>query len=122
MARQTSSKGKGTYAVYKTENKVFKNKIKKLERHCKRFPEDEVSKENLQRIKKDGYTGRARPLVPGSNPTEPKVRLPAISHVKTPGEQLSELLGIPLPKYARRYFKKGSASVTIKNKKKYVKA
>jgi hypothetical protein len=105
MARQKSSKGKGSYAEYKSDNRVFKNKVRKLERHCKSFPNDKLSQENLDKLKEKGYTGRTRPLVPGSNPTEPSVNtvrgIIQIGHVfgpKTAGEQLSELLGIPMPK------------------------
>lgn len=104
-----SKKGKGLYATYKSGNSVFKNKIKKLERHVKRFPEDEQGKINLERIKKAGYIGRAKPLVPGSNQTTAKPKFnPSLlvltgqtGHTfgpKTAGEQLSELLGRPMPR------------------------
>ena len=120
MAQQKSWKGKKQYGNYKTENRVLKNKIKKLTRHCKEFPDDEVGKENLERIKKKGYTPRSKPLIPGSNPTIEKVRLSSkISYLfgpKTAGEQLSKLLGIPEPKYRRRA-KAGKTPITIKKKK-----
>ena len=69
MPQKKSKKGKGSYLKYKVENKVYKNKIRKLEKHCKKFPNDEIGKKTLERIKKDGYTGRSKPLVPGSNQT-----------------------------------------------------
>lgn len=88
------------YKTYKLENKSRKNKIKKLERHCKRFPTDETAKKNLERIKKDGYKCRTKPLIPGSNrPVYFTYNFNAgeIQHPQTAGEQLSNLLGIPLP-------------------------
>jgi len=106
MARQKSKKGKGYFLVYKTHNTVYKNKVKKLGRHCKRFPDDEQGKKNLERIIKEGYKGRTRPLIPGSNPTTPKPKftgIPGYYLVKTAGQQLSELLGIPLPKPKRKF-------------------
>lgn len=106
MAGKKSMKGKGSYASYKTSGMALKNKIKKLERHCKKFPDDKSGKENLERIKKEGYIGRTRPLAPGSNPTTPKVRLSnETGHLfgpKTAGQQLSELLGIPIPTQRRK--------------------
>lgn len=91
---------KESYTVYKVENRAEKNKIKKLERHCKRFPDDKEGKKNLERIKKDGYKPRSKPLSPGSNPTIEKVvfRPNNIKHPETAGEQLSRLLGIPFSK------------------------
>lgn len=96
-----SKKTKDNYTLYKTENRALNNKIRKMERHCKRFPNDKVGRENLERIKKGDYKPRSKPLTPGSNPTTPKVRLSnEIGHMygpKTAGEQLSALLGIPMP-------------------------
>lgn len=100
MAKKRSMRGKGSYASYKAENRVYKNKVAKLERQCKQQPNNKEAKKALERIKKDGYKGRTRPIVPGSNPTTPKKCIPAIEYLraKTPGEQLCELLGIkPLP-------------------------
>lgn len=102
MAKKRSMKGKGSYASYKTENRVYKNKIAKLERHCKKYPNDEEGKKTLTRVKKDGYTGRKRPLVPGSNQTIEKTKfnpIPGYLHYpRSAGEQLCEALGIkPLP-------------------------
>lgn len=56
-----SQKGKGTYVAYKSENRVLKNKIAKLERHIKQQPNDEKAVKELARIKKAGYTGRTAP-------------------------------------------------------------
>jgi len=111
MARQKSKKGKGLYAVYKTDNRAEKNKIKKLTRHCKKFPNDLLCAKRLEEIKEKGYVARSKPLVPGSNPTIPKPKfynpvpgyLHYPTHIKTPGEQLSELLGIPVPKPRRKF-------------------
>jgi len=109
------------FKKYKLLNQVLKNKIKKLERHCKRFPNDKKCAERLVKIKRDGYKCRAKPLNPGSNPTTPKPKFSGVimEHAKTAGQQLSELLGIPLlPKHRPRRRK---PKVTSK-KKKYVKA
>jgi len=114
----TSKKAKDNYTLYKNSNKVEKNKIAKLTRHCKEFPNDEVGKENLARIKKDGYKPRSKPLSPGSNPTTPKIRL-QVGHAfgpRTAGEQLSELLGIPIPK--QRSQRKSKPTITHKPRKK----
>lgn len=105
MANKTSSKlQKIHYQTYKIEGRALKNKIKKLERHCKRFPEDEVNKANLEKAKNGEYKPRGRPLSPGSNQTIPKIKFTTTTpRVKTAGEQLSELLGIPLPKPRKKF-------------------
>lgn len=99
--KSSSKRQKEHYQEYKLENRVYKNKVKKLERHCKRFPNDKESEKNLLRILKDGYKPRSKPLVPGSNQTIPKIKvrpMPGFLHFPvTAGEQLSVLLGIPLP-------------------------
>jgi hypothetical protein len=104
---KVSKAEKARYTVYKNEGRALKNKIAKLERHCNSFPEDEVGKANLAKAKKGEYTPRSKPLVPGSNPTDPKVKHfhPQVGHVfgpETAGEQLSKLLGIPVPIVRRR--------------------
>ena len=120
MAKQKSSKGKGSYAQYKTENRAYKNKIAKLEKHIRTFPDDEKAQENLKRLKDPkNFKVRTRPHNPGSNRPEAEIHTyaPATTYIcKTAGEQLSELLGIPIPKYVRRY-KKQKAPVTIKKRK-----
>jgi hypothetical protein len=128
MARQKSSKGKGTYAAYKTNNTVYKNKVKKLQRHCKKYPLDGKAKESLERILKEGYKPRAKPLIPKSNQTSPSVEtiakrngvfyaIPGFLHYpKTAGQQLSELLDIELPK-ARRQQGTYKPKVTHRKKK-----
>lgn len=75
MAKKKSMNGKGSFAAYKNENRVLKNKIAKLERHIKECPQDEQAKSALEKIKKSGYTGRTEPkrsfartiVLPGSN-------------------------------------------------------
>ena len=98
MGRQTSFKGKKQYKQYQTESRATKNKIRKLERHIKQHPNDEIHVKHLERIKKSGYKIRTKPNDPGSNKVDAKIRLPRIEHVDTPAEQLSKLLGIPIPK------------------------
>ena len=105
MAKKSSWKGKKQYPTYKTENRVYKNKIAKLEKHIKAYPEDEKAKEALERIKKSGYSGRQRPHAPGSNPTislKPLFLPNRHLYPRTAGEQLAELLGIKLPKPRRK--------------------
>lgn len=111
-----SNKGKGQYATYKTENRAFNNKLRKFESIVKRFPNDKKAQETLERLRKGEYKHRQKPLVPGSNKTIPKRRYVSIPHVDTPGEQLSKLLGIPMPKQIRRR-KKVKAAVVVKKKK-----
>lgn len=118
MARQSSKKGKGSYASYKTENRGYKNKLAKLERHCKKFPDDKVGKENLERLKDPkNYTPRSKPIVGKSNkPTLKTYRFTTgeIEYPKTAGEQLSKLLGIPLRKYQRS--RKSNAAIRYKKR------
>ncbi len=99
MAGKKSWKGKKQYASYKTENRVHYNKIRKLERHCKDHPEDEKGKENLAKLKSGStYTGRKAPREAGSNRTLRLISVVPPEHIDTPAEQLSKLLGIPIPK------------------------
>lgn len=111
-----SNKGKGSYASYKAENRAYKNKLRKFESIVKRFPNDEKAKETLERLRKGEYKHRQRPLVAGSNKTISKRSYANIPHVETPGEQLSRLLGIPMPKAPRKR-KKTKTAVVIKKKK-----
>ena len=100
MGAQVSKRGKGTYLDYKTSNRVEKNKIKKLERHCKQFPNDEVGKKNLERVLAQGYNKpRAKPLQARQTPTIPKIKYSSVflEQAKTAGEQLGALLNIPVP-------------------------
>ena len=99
MGAQVSKRGKGTYLDYKTNNRAEKNKIKKLERHCKLFPNDEIGKNNLASVLKKGFKPRAKPLQARIFVTEPKVKRRDIFLVqaKTAGEQLGALLNIPVP-------------------------
>lgn len=118
----TSKNQKAHYAAYKTENRVQKNKIKKLEVHCKTYTKDEKAAQRLKElVSKGGYKPRAKPLDPGSNPTiSKKMDKRTVEHPKTPGEQLAYLLGISLKR--PRYNKQGKASVTYKKKRKNVRA
>jgi hypothetical protein len=114
-----SRKGKGSYANYKTENRAYKNKIRKLEKHCKKYPEDEVGQKNLERLRDPkNFKHRSKPHNPGTNSPNPQVYRfrPSVEGPKTPAEQLSELLGIPMPKYYRRS-KPAKTPVTIKKKR-----
>jgi len=107
----TSKADKKNHEAYKLGNTVERNKLRKLERHCKRFPKDEENAKNLERIKKDGFKyTRATPRNPGINKDAQKpqayrfmVSFPGTS-AESAGEQLSRLLGIPLktPRYTNK--------------------
>lgn len=56
-----SRKGKGTYAVYKSDGRACKNKVLKLQRHIKAHPEDATASVALANVQKHGYTGRKEP-------------------------------------------------------------
>jgi hypothetical protein len=110
-----SNKGKGQYATYKTENRAYKNKIRKLEKHAKKHPNDEENLKTLKRLSDPkNFKIRAKPLVPGSNKTVPKKSYVNIPHIETPGEQLSRLLNIPLPTVKPRRNRKPSIKVIKK--------
>lgn len=119
--KKTSSKlQKVHYQTYKIMNKVLTNKKKKLERLCKRFPNDVKCAERLAELKEGGkYNPRSKPLNPGSNQTTPNVKVykapRGFNPSKTAGEQLSVLLGIPLIRTTRRPRRK--PKVTIRKKK-----
>ena len=121
--KKKSRKGKGHYAAYKAGNNAYKNKIAKLKRLIKEQPNNKVLKEALKKVEKEGYNGRSKPLVPGSNKTKISP-IKAIRNFratqrvkpeepKTPAEQLSKLLGIPLPKER----KPGKPKIFVKKKR-----
>jgi len=118
--RKTSSKlQKEHYKQYRLENRAEKNKIKKLKKHCRKFPGDKTGAKNLARILKDGYTtSRKRPITSGPNISKYEVynfRIGiALPEILTPGEQLSRLLGIPLPKTKTRKPKKTKVTHKVK--------
>lgn len=49
--KKVSKKGKGSFAAYKAEDRIYKNTVRRLERHLKNFPEDAVAKAKLDGIK-----------------------------------------------------------------------
>ena len=118
MAKKSSNKGKGSYSTYKTENRGWKNKVRRLETIVRNFPNDEKAKEALEKYRKgpSTYKHRQKPLVPGSNKTIPKKIHTFFTGSETAGEQLSRLLGIPMPKQSRKRHKV-KTSVTVKKKK-----
>tara|TARA_Y100001951_G_C11298063_1_gene277503 strand:- start:33385 stop:33888 length:504 start_codon:yes stop_codon:yes gene_type:complete len=59
MAGKKSLRGKGTYAAYKMENRVAKNKRRKLERHLKRHPNDGQAESAV--ATSGTYKGRSAP-------------------------------------------------------------
>jgi len=136
---------KNAYKRYQLENRVHRNKLKRLTRHIKKHPEDKQTVESLVKIKKKGYIyNRPTPVNRGSNKEltkkelkdlywkmlpgnrkQPKIRykpriivLEDTSPVLTAGEQLSKLLGIPLPQKKKKF----KAKITHKpSRKKNVK-
>jgi hypothetical protein len=55
MSKQQKSKSQvAQFSAYQTENRQEKNKIKKLKRHVKNNPNDDLAYTGLSRIKKDG--------------------------------------------------------------------
>lgn len=52
ISRTSNPNYKAKYARYKAENRVQKNAIARLARHCKEYPEDEAAKVRLEEIKK----------------------------------------------------------------------
>lgn len=119
MAKQKSMKGKGSYASYKSESRAYTNRVKKFERIVKENPNDEEAAKTLKKLKDGGsakFKFKSRPKVPGSNKTvSKKYRAPTIT-METAGEQLSRLLGIPLPKVSERKSRTRAAVVVKKRK------
>lgn len=52
IKRTSNATYKAKYARYKAENRVQKNAIARLARHCKDYPNDEKAKVRLEEIKK----------------------------------------------------------------------
>jgi hypothetical protein len=125
MAQKAKRKGnayKNGYKKYKLENKEEKNKIRQLEKHIKKFPNDKQTIDALEKIKKSGLIhDRKKPIKKGSTILTPRqvkkleekiapynrvqppsrgrkyfIKSTNTNPSKTAGEQLSVLLGIPL--------------------------
>ena len=94
------------YKKYKTEHREIKNKIEKLERHVKRFPEDKQAENRLEIIKKErsaAYKRRCKPQT--ENPVKPQIKTyfhPDIGNSITAGEQLAKLLGLEYSRPGKR--------------------
>lgn len=123
MARQkTRPANKVAAERYKLEDRSTKNKIRKLEKRIRKNPEDKGAKDALEKIKEKGYNRRSKPLSPGSN--KPDFvgfyisNVNEVEHPKTAGEQLSELLGIPMPKPRKQRVKTKFYSKKKRNVKK----
>ena len=116
MAKQKSRKGNGSYLEYKNENRYKKNKIKKLERHLKKYPHDKLAEEALENFKKSGEYKRERPRNPGINKVTGYLHFPAKARTpkQTIEERMSELFGIPIKSAT---VKKSNPKVRIKRKK-----
>lgn len=77
MAKQKKSyKGSKQYATYKSENRARKNKIMKLKRHLKAFPDDQKASGALINLEKNqDFIGRKAPkrLMGRINPMLPVI-------------------------------------------------
>ena len=51
MGKRVSKKGKGSYATYAAESRQAKNRIVRLERHLKKFPEDAAALVAIKTLK-----------------------------------------------------------------------
>ena len=49
MAKKKSKKGSASYKAYQTGNRSQVNRTKKLERHCKKFPDDKQAAAALKK-------------------------------------------------------------------------
>lgn len=57
MAKKVKRGGKAwksAYSAYKSENRVEKNAVRRLQRHLKKYPEDELAARRLEEIVKKG--------------------------------------------------------------------
>ena len=68
--KKVSRKGKGSYAAYKNENRVIKNRAAKLARHLKKHPLDAVAAK-ASKTKR----GHLRKIPVAANSTVSKVKL-----------------------------------------------
>lgn len=59
-AKKTSLKGKGSYKVYESLGKYEKNRKRRLERHLKKYPNDETAKKALGKIEYRRYKPHTR--------------------------------------------------------------
>jgi hypothetical protein len=55
MGKKVSKAGKGSYAQYRGSNRYSKNKKLKLERHLKKYPDDECAKKCYEDGLKGGF-------------------------------------------------------------------
>lgn len=62
--KKSSKKGKGNYQSYKNEDRAGKNKLKKLQRHLKKFPGDAQAAEAVGAAR--NYKGRTAPKRTGA--------------------------------------------------------
>lgn len=62
--KKSSSKGKGLFAVYKSEDRAGKNKLKKLQAHLKKHPNDKQGAEAVGTARQ--YKGRTAPKRTGA--------------------------------------------------------
>ena len=61
LKRTSNTNYKARYTGYKAQNRAEKNKIKKLERHCRKFPDDEQAAKSLAALKKSGFKYKTTP-------------------------------------------------------------
>ena len=117
MAQKRRPANDRAFKKYKTNNQRLKNKIRKIQHHIKKFPDDKLAKENLARIEKNGISDKMKPRTPGINSPGVQIKCSSIPKraPKTAGEQLRVLLGITVKKV------KSVKTKTFKKRKKNVK-
>lgn len=59
MAKKISAKGKKGYATYKALDSFKKNKLRKIARHLKNFPDDLIAQDALKAAKSATYSRKA---------------------------------------------------------------
>jgi hypothetical protein len=65
MSKQVSWAGKKQFGIYKNENRFARNKLRKLTRHMKQFPNDKVTAAVLETGIKHGFVyKRKEPIAP----------------------------------------------------------
>jgi len=65
MSKQVSWAGKKQFGIYKTENRFARNKLRKLKKHMKQFPNDTIAAAVLAAGEKAGFSYRRKtPIAP----------------------------------------------------------
>lgn len=108
---------KNGYQAYKLEGRQLKNKIRRMKRHIKNYPNDVQAQEALEKVQKADYGTRKKPKA--ANPVKPKRAAFVQRYFESSqvpfGEQLAEILGIEFRRTAKP---KNTGKTPVKYKKK----